>query len=70
MRGSPESLHVAGKKMSRGKDVLGLISVDAQISNQPVSQSKTKAKLPTKAPQIPERAQDESGNVTRKARKS
>lgn len=50
MRGSPESLHVAQKKMSWGKYVLGLISVDAQISNQPVSQSKTKAKIPTKAP--------------------
>lgn len=69
MRGSAESLHAAGEKMSWGKYVLGLISVDAHISNQPVSQSKTKAKIPTKAPQIPERAQDESGNVTCKARK-
>lgn len=34
--------------MSWGKYVLGLISVDAHISNQPVSQSKTKAKIPTK----------------------
>lgn len=37
MRGSVESLHVVGKKVSWGKYVLGLIPVGAQISNQPVS---------------------------------